>query len=493
MQKDFDIPKEVSQVTEALENAGFEAYLVGGCVRDLIRGEKPRDWDVATNANPAQMQDIFAHAFYNNDFGTVGVVNEETEDETLKVVQVTPYRLEAAYSDFRRPDAVTFGGNLEDDLKRRDFTMNAIAYGISKGHKGHIVDLYKGQKDIKDKIIRAVGEPKERFSEDALRILRAVRLSAELDFAIEPETREAIRGHAALLENISRERIRDEFVRIVMSPKPMDGIKTAQTLGVLAYVIPELEEGVGIEQNKTHKYAVFEHLLRVLQHSADKGWPLEIRLAALFHDIGKPKSRRWAKERGDWTFHGHEVIGARMAKRILERLRFPRETADAVVKLVRWHMFFSDPEKITLSAVRRMVRNVGEERIWDLMNLRISDRIGTGRPKEQPFRFRKYKSMVEEALRDPTSVSMLKIDGNRIMEIMEVKPGPKIGHILSALLEEVLEDPEKNAPEYLEKRAGELVVLPEEKLKKLGESGKQKLEDIEKEEVEKIRSKYWVS
>jgi hypothetical protein len=218
-----------------------------------------------------------------------------------------------------------------------------------------------------------------------------------------------------------------------------------------------------------------------------------VRLAALLHDISKPESRRWSKETQQWTFHGHEVVGARTTKKVLDDLKFPKKIAEKVVNLVRWHMFFSDPDKITLSAVRRMVRNVGEENIWDLLDLRICDRIGTGRPKEQPFRFRKYKSMVEEALRDPISVGMLKIDGKRIMDVTHETPGPKIGHILHALLEEVMEMPGKNTPEYLENKAQELSKLDIEALKVLGEQAKSRKEDEERKEVEKIREKYYVS
>jgi putative nucleotidyltransferase with HDIG domain len=250
---------------------------------------------------------------------------------------------------------------------------------------------------------------------------------------------------------------------------------------------------MGIEQNQAHSFDVFEHSLRTLQHAADQKWPLHVRLAALLHDIGKPDSRRHDKERDDYTFHGHEVIGARMAKKILENLRLPKELSEKVVRLVRWHMFFSDPDKITLSAVRRLIVNVGEENIWDLLNLRICDRIGTGRPKAQPFRLRKYISMVEEALRDPVSVGMLKIDGKHLMALSTEKPGPKIGWVLHALLEEVLDDPAKNDAAYLEHRALELLALPTEELKKIGKAGKDRRAEEDEKEVGKLREKYHVN
>lgn len=486
----FSIPVEIGDVTRKLEEGGFEAFLVGGCVRDTISGREPKDWDITTNATPDQIVSIFPDSFYENNFGTVGIKSEGVENEKLKIVEITPYRLEGEYSDNRHPDTVIFSQKLEDDLKRRDFTINAMAYSVSKEE---IIDLYDGKKDLKDKTIRTVGDPTARFTEDGLRILRAIRFSAELGFEIEQRTEKAILENSHLLINISKERIRDEFSKIIMSENPMPGLMTMRKLGVLKYVVPELEETVGVEQGGTHSYDVWEHLLRSLQHSADKEYPLEIRLAALFHDISKPQSRRGGGKNKKWTFFGHEVIGARVTKKILENLKFPNAVIEKVVKLVRWHMFFSDTEQITLSAVRRMIVNVGgDSQIWDLMNLRICDRIGTGRPKEDPYRLRKYHSMIEEALRDPVSVQMLKINGKRIMEITKISPGPKIGNTLHALLEEVIEDPKKNTEEYLENRAMELVNLPDAELKKLGEKGKEIREEADLEEVKKIRSSHRV-
>ncbi len=478
----FPVPPEAKKVAKGLRDAGFDAYLVGGCVRDLVLGRKPKDWDFTTNARPEDIQRLFPDSFYENDFGTVGV-KTDSSDPTLAVIEVTPYRTESEYSDKRRPDKVEFGDSLEEDLARRDFTINALAYDDSKGH---LVDPYKGQDDLRAKVLRTVRDPEERFEEDALRLMRAVRLMAELNFALDSDTASAIQKKASNLSHVSRERIRDEFSRILLSDQPMMALVLCQQLGLLEYIAPDLLRGIGVEQNQAHSYTVFEHNMRAMQHAADKGWELDIRLAALFHDVSKPETRRWAKERKDWTFHGHEVVGARVAGKALSDLRFSRETIEKVSKLVRWHMFFSDPDQITLSAVRRMIRNVGKENIWDLLNLRICDRIGTGRPKEQPFRFRKYKAMVEEALRDPISVGMLKTDGNRIMKTFHVEPGPKIGYVLSALLEEVLEDPKRNTEKYLDEKTAYLLGLSEEELKKLGDSGKKKREEAEEAELQKI-------
>jgi len=490
--KSFLIPPEISYVTDTLERAGFEAYLVGGCVRDLYRDITPKDWDVTTNARPEEIIALFPKTFYENEYGTVGVVNEEIPEDdlgrgSLRVVEVTPYRKETTYSNFRHPDQVIFSGNLEDDLLRRDFTMNAIAYSVSKKE---LVDPYDGESDIERHLIRSVGKPEDRFHEDALRIMRAVRFGAQLGFAIEMDTMNAVAQFAHRLEHIAGERIRDEFSKIVMSDRPMEGIILLHRVGVLKYIIPELEAGLGCEQNGDHIYEVWEHNLRALEHAKERGWPLHVRVAALLHDVAKPHTRKWSEEKKDWTFYGHDVVGGRMSKKILERLRYPKKFIDDVSTLVRYHLFFSDIEKITLSAVRRIVANVGPERVWDLMDVRACDRIGMGRPKETPYRLRKYHSMIEEAMRAPVSVGMLKIDGAQIMEVLAIKPGREIGWILHALFNEVLDDPERNTADYLEVRTRELIALDAGELEKLGEAGKEEKEKKEEGEVAEIRKKY---
>lgn len=467
-----------------LQSNGFEAYLVGGCVRDVLIGRKPKDWDVTTNAIPEEIIKIFEKTFYENNYGTVGV-----ETKGGDIIEVTPYREESGYSDSRRPDMVTFSKTIQDDLKRRDFTINAIAYNPTNDT---FVDLFEGIKDIKDKTIRAVGEAKDRFTEDGLRILRAVRFAAELGFMINKDTEKALIDSHETLEKIAKERIRDEFNKIIMSDNPMVGVFMCNKLGILKYISAELEEGVGIEQNQAHSFTVFEHLLRSLQHAADKNYSLEVRIAALFHDVGKPRSRRYSKEKGDYTFYGHEVIGAEMSKNILERLHYPKKTIELVYKFVRWHMFFSDTEQISLSAVRRMVANVGKEHIWDLMNLRICDRIGTGRPKEDPYRLRKYHSMIEQVLTDPISVSMLKIDGNDLINRLHVEPGPKIGLILNALLEEVIEDPTKNDTETLLNIASSLNNESREDLIYKANKGRELRNKKEKEMLQEINRRHRV-
>jgi len=485
----YEIPKEVLESLKTLEKADFDAYLVGGCVRDLLLKKIPKDWDITTNVAPEEIQKIFENTFYENEFGTVGVVTQ-SENQTLKTIEITPYREEAKYSDKRHPDEVKWAKTLEEDLKRRDFTINALAMRVEK-EKTEIVDLFEGQKDLKNKIIRAVGNPEDRFNEDALRIMRAIRFSAELDFDIEEKTEKALKEKSGLLEMISKERIRDELVKMLMSGHPDKGFEKMRETGILRYVLPELEEGYGCCQNKHHIYTVWEHNIRALMHAVSKNWPLEIRLASLLHDIGKPRVKEG--EGPDSTFYSHEIVSAKMAAKMMSRLKFSNKFREKVLKLVRWHLFFSDTEVITLSAVRRIIRNVGPENIWDLMKIRFTDRVGMGRPKEEPFRLRKYEAMVEQCLRDPLSVSMLKIDGNEIMEIAKIEPGPKVGYILHALLEQVLDDPSLNTAEWLSENVKRLAALPDEELKKFGEAGKEKKEGIEEKEIEKIKEKYRVN
>ncbi len=503
-----NIPDYVTRVTNTIENAGFEAFLVGGCVRDLIMGREPKDWDITTNAKPEEIIPLFEKTIYENKFGTVGVcvpflptpgVGKKEEDVTHETVtrvtgkekyyilEVTPYRTEAKYSDFRHPDEVNFSKNIEDDLKRRDFTINALAYNINKRQ---IIDLYKGQEDIKDKVIRAVGNPNDRFQEDALRMLRAIRFSTELNFAISHEIMQAISENNEIIKNISFERIRDEFTKTIMSSNSASGIILLQKLGLLKYIIPELEEGIGCIQGGAHKYDVWEHLLQALDHATKKDWSLEIRLSALFHDIGKPKSRRKGTKK-EYTFYGHEVVGERIVKQIMERLKYPRNTTERVISFTRNHMFFSDTEKISLSAVRRIVQNVGKEHIWDLMKVRECDRVGMAKA-EAPVRLRKYHAMIEQVLRDPISVSQLAIDGKYLMNELHIKPGPRMGWILNSLLEEVLDDPSKNIKEHLSDLVKSLDMLSDTELKILGERGKDKKEKLEEEEIEKLNKKHGI-
>ncbi len=507
-----NIPEYVSYVTQTLEKGGFEAHLVGGCVRDLLMNRTPKDWDITTNATPEEIIGLFEKTVYENTFGTVGVcvpyetpnrdvIHETSEGNVARetpeyhIIEVTPFRLEAKYTDFRHPDEIKFSKNLEDDLKRRDFTINAMSYRLKTpvSEENSITDIFGGIKDIENKLLRTVGDADARFGEDALRMLRAIRFAVELDFTISHETGESILKNSDLIKNISAERIHDEFVKIINSKNGSAGIVMLQKFGLLKNIIPELEEGIGCMQSGEHVYDVWQHLLYAMQHAIDKDWPMPTRLAALFHDIGKPKSRREESRIGKkkYTFYGHEVISARMAKKIMERLKFSRKEIDLVSKLVRNHMFFSDTELITLSAVRRIITKIGKEHIWDLMNLRECDRVGTNK-KETSYRLRKYHAMIEEALRDPISVSQLKINGEYMMNNLGIKAGPRMGWILNALLEEVLDAPEKNSVDHLSDLVKSLNMLGDGELRALGERGKEKREEVEEREVAKLHQKHGI-
>lgn len=477
------IPDFVKYVSQTLEDAGFSAYLVGGCVRDLLIDRKPGDYDITTSATPDEIINLFPKTVYENVFGTVLVINEETSGS----VEVTPFRKEGKYTDKRHPDHVSFSINIEDDLSRRDFTINALAYRLATNE---LVDNFNGQADLGKKIIRTVGNADERFQEDPLRLMRAVRFATQLNFGIEAETMVSITKNAELLKHISQERIREEFIKITNSQNPAMGIDMLRRFNLLQYIVPELLEGVGCIQGGAHKYDVYEHLLHALQHAANKDFSQNIRIAALFHDIGKPRTRR-PGERKAFTFYGHEVVGARMVKKILERMKFSKDEIDFVVKMVRYHMFFSDTDVITLSPVRRMIQNVSSEHIWELMQIRECDRVGMAKV-EAPYRLRKYHAMIEQALRDPISVTQLAIDGNYLMNELDIKPGPRMGWILHALLEEVLEDPNKNTVEYLSSRVGELEKMTDLELRKLGLAGKDKKDELEEEEVSKLHKKHGV-
>ncbi len=477
------ISDEVLNTLKTLRDKGFEGFLVGGCIRDILMNKTPKDWDITTNALPEQIQAIFPDSFYENNFGTVGVKT------SIGVLEITPYRSESEYIDGRRPEKITYISDINQDLSRRDFTINAIAYDpINSIFK----DPFNGIDSIRDKSIKCVGNPNDRFLEDGLRIFRMIRFSSQLDFNIDSETLTASMGKGHVLDKISKERIRDEFVKILMSNDTIKPFIYMNKIGLLKYITPYLEQSVNVKQNGCHAYDVFEHLIRSLQCAVDKNYSLEIRLAALFHDIGKPVTRVFSKEKNDFTFYNHEVVGQKLTKEILSDLKFSHETIDKVTKLVRWHMFFSDTEQITNSAVRRMIVNVGKDNIWDLMNLRICDRVGTGRPKEDPYRLRKYMSIIEEVLSDPTDVSMLKIDGYNIINELHVKSGPIIGKILNILLDKCLDDPKINTKEELMNISKELLSLKEPELDILYEKAINKKNTAKEDKITSIRSKYKV-
>ncbi|PIR92926.1 hypothetical protein COT99_03730 [Candidatus Falkowbacteria bacterium CG10_big_fil_rev_8_21_14_0_10_43_10] len=514
----MEIPKQVQNILQRLEKAGYEAYVVGGCVRDLLLlaslgratnaahanvRMNPNDWDVTTNARPEEITKVFPDSKYENEFGTVLIkIAEDEREDGLKYVEVTTYRSEQGYSDRRHPDEVQFENSLDKDLERRDFTINALALGASskfqapnsreiinpeikipKGWK--LVDLFGGLKDIDKKIVRAVGEPSDRFKEDALRMMRAVRFAVQLNFEIEPKTERAIVKLAGAIKFVSQERIHDELIKILQSDYPADGILLLYKTKLLRYIIPELEQGVGVAQNKHHPYPVFKHAVESLRHTKNKDY--QVRLASLLHDVAKPKVKEGMGE--DATFYNHEYAGAKMAKRIMERLKFSREDINRVTNLVRNHMFYYNVDEVTAASVRRLINKVGRENLQDLIDLRVADRLGSGTPKAMPYKLRHLQYMMKKVQNDPVSVKMLKINGDELMPLLNIKPGPKIGAMLDVLLAEVIEEPELNEKEHLEKRSRELNKMD---LDELCAKAKKVIEGRREKDEENMKGEFWV-
>ena len=445
------------EIYRTLQKNGFEVFLVGGSVRNLLLQKPVKDYDLTTNATPDKIQELFPDGFYDNAFGTVGI--PYTENEENHVVEVTTYRTESNYTDRRHPGKVEWGTSIEEDLQRRDFTINAIALEVLPTEGSlvtRIVDPYGGQKDLKKKLVRAVGDPSERFKEDALRLLRAVRFATQLGFVIEEETKEKIVEDAVLIEEIAQERIHDELMKILASERPYDGIMLLQDTGLLKYILPELLEGIDVSQKRPgrhHTEDVFTHNVLSLKYCPSTD-PI-VRFATLIHDVGKPRVASTDNE-GFVIFYNHEIMGARMANEICDRLRFSKKDKQKIVKLIRWHMFTVD-EKITDAAVRRFIRRVGVENVKDMMDLRIGDRLGGGTQTAESWRLKLFKKRVEEQLAPaPFGINDLAIDGNDVMKELDIKPGRQVGELLQKIFTEVDEDLSKNNKEYLLKLLHEL-------------------------------------
>lgn len=457
------VPPDVLNVLNALQESGYEAYFVGGCVRDFLMGRKVVDWDIATNATPEQIQKIFSNSFYDNTFGTVGIPlanHDEMADWEKNYVEATTYRTESGYTDSRHPGKVEWGKTIEEDLSRRDFTMNALALSLDlrskiEDQRSNLIDPYNGQDDIKNKLIKTVGVPHERFSEDALRLLRAIRLATQLNFKIDDNTWEAIVKNANLITNISWERIRDELLKILANEHAYDGIILLDQAGILDIIFPELARGKGISQarpGRHHTSDVFTHNIESLHHTPASD-PI-VRLATLLHDVGKPYVQG-EDEDGHVIFYNHEVAGAKIAAEIADRLRLSKKQKEKIITLIRWHMFTVD-EHITDSAIRRFIRRVGLENVADMMDLRIGDRLGGGTQVAESWRLKKFKERVASELNPPFSINDMAIDGNDIMSELKIKPGPEIGQILNQLFTEVDENLELNNKDYLLKRLHEV-------------------------------------
>jgi poly(A) polymerase/tRNA nucleotidyltransferase (CCA-adding enzyme) len=513
------LPIEPLFILQTLKKAGYQGYIVGGAVRDLLRKSldstvSVTDYDLTTDATPEQISELFPESFYENQFGTVSItqndtraqaglseVNQEEKADNPQLIsadivskahaslsvtkvlsatkkthepvyEITTYRSDGAYADHRRPESVTWGETLEEDLERRDFTINAMAITVAdtqlstifenisteiqtvpiEASNYHIIDPHQGMQDLDWKIIRTVGNAHQRFQEDALRMLRAIRFSVQLGFSIDSEIMTAIKDHAELLQHVSGERIRDEFLKMLASQRPKQAIELLDQTNLLVQFLPELLSAKGVNQGGHHTTDVWTHLLDALE-TCPSSDPI-VRLATLLHDIDKPATFA-SNESGEITFYNHEVVGARTAKQIAERLRLSKRDIERIFILVRYHMFYYQPEH-TDAAIRRFMRKVGLENVNDMLDLREADRLGSG-AKKTSWRLEEMKQRMIEQLNQPFDVTDLAVDGTDLMNELHIPAGPVIGKVLHSLLEEVLENPELNTKEILIQKAKQII------------------------------------
>ena len=447
MEKIFtDIPAPIKEIARILNMEGFQCFLVGGSVRDSIMGFTPNEYDIATNAKPEDVQRIFKYTIPTGiKHGTILVILDDMH------VEITTFRSDGNYSDGRHPDKVEYTASIEDDLPRRDLTINAMAYNVLDGT---LIDMFDGMKDIKNKIIRSVGNPYERFTEDGLRIMRAIRFATKLNFNIEKETFEAICHSTGMLTSIAYERIREEFNGILISDNPFRGIELLRKTGILALIMPELMQGFGVSQNRFHKYDVYYHILHTIQAVESletEELTLLVRLAALFHDIAKPMVQKKVSKQEEPVYYNHEVVGANVAKKIMKRLKYSNAEIDFVTLLVRQHMFYYQDEW-TDGAVRRFMKAVGIENIKPLLKLREADRLGSGNRKDKESKaIPKLLARIDKIIEEENAITVkdLKINGNDLMKEFNLKPGPIVGKILNYLLDLILDDPSLNDKEKL--------------------------------------------
>ncbi len=545
MQLNLNIPYEAVYILKKLDQAGFEGYIVGGAVRDLIinaikklqenktqKQQLINDLDFTTNATPQQTQKIFLDSYYTNEFGTVGIgydkllglitaegfslpleniktrllatnakpanriidlakakkvhhslvekaKNAQTKTDSLQKngkpqpppFEITTYRSEGLYSDFRRPDQVTWGKSVEEDLERRDFTINAMALKIKpevinqffsdntlknsfatlSPEEYEVIDLHNGLQDLAKKIICTVRSPDDRFKEDALRMLRAIRLACQLQFEIDPLTLSAIKHYHELIKKISAERVTQEFLAILSSDQPDRGIQLLHQTDLLTHIMPELTQGIGVEQGGHHDTDVWVHQLDSLKNCPSPD-PI-VRLATLLHDVGKPDT--FQQRNGQITFYNHEIVSSRIAHKIAQRLKLTNDQQEKLFKLVRYHMFHYQPHQ-TDAAIRRLIKRVGLEYIDDILAVREADRLGSGARKTS-WRLEELKERIIEQLNQPLEVTDLAIDGHDLINELAMQPGPKIGQVLNELLQKVLEDPRLNQRDILLKEAQKLL------------------------------------
>lgn len=437
----FNIPAYVELALDRLEKSGFEAYIVGGCVRDTLLGIEPSDFDITTVALPEEIERIFKNEKtidIGRDFGTIKVILDREE------VEITTFRREGDYLDGRRPEWVEFVPTIEDDLSRRDFTINAIAYNEKRG----IIDPYNGRKDLEENIIRSVGNPEKRFKEDYLRILRAVRFSTILDFRIEENTFKAGKKCSQSISKVSMERIREELFKILLSPIPSKGIRTMESINVLETILPEIVPAIGFDQqNPHHDKDVYNHTLCALDNSPPI---LKVRLAALFHDVGKIHTFS-LDEKGVGHFYGHDKLGAEITKKALKRMKTSNKLTKEITTLVKEHM--NHHSEFKDKGLKRLMRRVGKENIYDLFELQKADRKCSNKDASIEHILdmeKRLESILEKE--EAYEVNQLNIDGNDLIEL-GFKEGKIIGEILEYLLEKTLEDSSINEKEKLKEIA----------------------------------------
>jgi tRNA nucleotidyltransferase/poly(A) polymerase len=448
------LPEFVQEIFDKFQKANFEIYVVGGSVRDLLMNREVSDWDFTTNAAPEQILKLFPKGFYDNKFGTVGISHPSSKFP----YEITTFRKEIGYSDRRHPDKVVWGEKVEEDLARRDFTINAIALrlaSLSQGKPSYkLIDPFNGQKDLKAKLVRAVGDPHQRFNEDALRLMRAVRIATQLGFTIEEKTFQAIKDNASLINKIAAERVRDELIKIISTNHPADGFMLLKNSALLHEILPELEKAFDVPQKspgRHHLYDVGTHSIMSLKHCSSDD-PI-VRLATLIHDLGKVATFK-KQPNGTITFYNHEVVSTSIARNFTRRFRFSKKERQKLITLVRWHQFTVD-ERQTDSAIRRFIRNVGKDNLKHILDLRVGDRLGGG-ARETSWRLEKFKKRLVEVQKQPFSVSDLKVSGHDVMKILGLSSGPMVGRVLNQIFKEVVKEGTPNEKKILLKRVKEI-------------------------------------
>jgi len=433
----FALPATVLEFMNTIRESGFEVYVVGGAVRNLILNKPVTNWDFTTNATPEKIQKLFPDSFYHNTYGTVTIKNGND------LFEITPFRKESNYTDNRHPEKIEWAKTVGEDLARRDFTINAMAFDGEK-----IIDIFEGKKHIDERKIVAVGNADTRFQEDALRMMRGIRFASQLGFLIDDETRNAMTRNSKLIKNISWERIRDELLKIVGSDHSAEGVLFLKSTGILKHILPELNDCFAIPQkspNRHHIYDVGTHLVMSLK-SCPSSDPVT-RLASLLHDIGKVGTFHKDQKTQMITFYNHEVIGTIQAKQIADRLRLSNEQKTKFVRLIEFHQF-TVTEDQTDKAVRRFIKDVGKEYIQDMLDLRTADRVGSGATPTS-WRLDLFKKRIVEVQKEPFTVKDLKVDGTDVMKVLNIKPSKQVGDILDKLFEQVVEKKLENDREIL--------------------------------------------